>query len=523
MSTASAFIGTNSDTADLTTYTFVAQDIGAASAGRHVVVGISGRAASTRTINSVTIGGVSAVQVGKVDNAGTTSALWIAHVPTGATADIVIVLSAAWLRMGIGVWTIEGLASITPFATANDITGDPVSATCNIPARGSAFAIYYVGQGAGSGTVAWTGLTERFEIEPETGIDVTGASDDFVAAVTPRTITADASIAAGTQALFIASFGPSDGDGASAGVATAAAVGEALASGVGASAGVATVTAVGVSDVAGSASAAGVATAAAVGVSEAAASGSSSGVTTSAAVSESLAEGVGSSNGLATVSAVGETLVETVGTVAGASTASAVGASDATGVGSSSGVASTAAIGAVSAEASGSAAGASTAAAVAEAAPDEGDGLSAGVATVSAVGESTVEASGLSAGSASVSGVGSSSFNAVGSAAGSATVSAVSSSTVSSVGSSAGTSTALAISVGAEATGLSAGLSTALAVGASVVEAVGVSAGRATTTGFARRRLATYARSGGTQSVMSRNSVSIGQRKNVQEQHVRRG
>ena len=194
-----------SDTTDLTTYTFSSAALGTAASDRKVVVTIHGRSTnpSTRTISSVTIGGVTATEAVSVSNTiGNRCAIYVADVPTGTTGDIVVVFNDTMQKCAVGSYAMYGAGSSTPTATATDIAS-AFSQTLNIPANGAAFAV------AGNQfntTASWAGLTENYDtaIGSETE---TGASAAF--AVEQVGLTISATFSGGTDgAMVMAAFGP---------------------------------------------------------------------------------------------------------------------------------------------------------------------------------------------------------------------------------------------------------------------------------------------------------------------------
>jgi hypothetical protein len=190
-------------TADLTTYTFSTTAIGAAMAGRLIVVGVAG-AAGTRTVSSVTVGGTSLTYVTRAQNATCTVELWAGVVASGTTGDVVVTWSGAQTRCGVGVYALYG-ANATAFHSAVDTDGsDPMTASLNIPAGGYAVGVAF---NANSSTFAWANLTEAYDEAIEGANMHTGASDAFATAQTGLTITCDPS-SASDQALAVASWGP---------------------------------------------------------------------------------------------------------------------------------------------------------------------------------------------------------------------------------------------------------------------------------------------------------------------------
>jgi hypothetical protein len=151
-----AFWQSATNSADLTIYTFSAQPIGTAAEGRRVVVGIGTN--STRTVSSVTIGGVSAsIDATHFVSGDGRVAIASAVVPTGTTADVVVTLDSGALGCGIGVWTLTGGA---PTGHVDSGGGDPIG--LDVSTAAGDVVIAYVA-GIANQVFTWTGATERFE------------------------------------------------------------------------------------------------------------------------------------------------------------------------------------------------------------------------------------------------------------------------------------------------------------------------------------------------------------------------
>jgi hypothetical protein len=103
-----AFLQGNQDDANLTTYTFEDQNFGDPDATREIFVTFSFGTSSTRTPNSVTIGGVSATIESYTNSAGSLECCAHALVPTGTTGDISATLSGGALACSIG-WSIVSI------------------------------------------------------------------------------------------------------------------------------------------------------------------------------------------------------------------------------------------------------------------------------------------------------------------------------------------------------------------------------------------------------------------------------
>lgn len=120
--------------AGATTYTFTGKAIGPAAANRYVFVATF-QHANTRTVSSLTVGGISATLVKSQAGGSLTTELWMANVPTGTTATIVVTWSGSVsIACGIGVWSATGLNSTTAVATGGDtVNNDPTLTLTSTP------------------------------------------------------------------------------------------------------------------------------------------------------------------------------------------------------------------------------------------------------------------------------------------------------------------------------------------------------------------------------------------------------
>jgi hypothetical protein len=135
--------------------------IGTAAANRYVLVGVSYQTGSGALFSSVTIGGIAATQL-NVITTGIPTAFYMALVPTGTTATVVVTLTANAIRWHIGVWSITGLSTPVPYA-APTVTANPPSLTFNAQPGvviGHATGIHFTT----TQSWTWTGLTEDFDL-----------------------------------------------------------------------------------------------------------------------------------------------------------------------------------------------------------------------------------------------------------------------------------------------------------------------------------------------------------------------
>lgn len=177
---------------NLTTYTFSAYGIGAASSSRRVIAYITGEteSASGRTLSSATIGGVSATidaQITAGSSNSVVSAIISATVPTGTTADIVATFSGAMQSAAVAAVAVDGLLSATPHDTLTD-TSDPNSGT--IDWLNGGFVIGGSAIADNTLNCTWVGLTERDEAISDTFHDSAFADLFPTSTATGQTVSA---------------------------------------------------------------------------------------------------------------------------------------------------------------------------------------------------------------------------------------------------------------------------------------------------------------------------------------------
>lgn len=120
-----SFRGCATDLSNLTAYTFSGFDVGAAEAGRIILVGaVVEDSADSLTPGAMTIGGVNAAIASSASSSWTVrQEFGIAAVPSGATTDIVVTMDEAVTSMSICVWTLYGF-STAAFADQSGVTAD---------------------------------------------------------------------------------------------------------------------------------------------------------------------------------------------------------------------------------------------------------------------------------------------------------------------------------------------------------------------------------------------------------------
>jgi len=201
------------DNANQNTYTFTSQAIGTQSNDRFIAVCVELTGGiTTATLDSVTVGGVSATRRVAGSASGGFKEIWTTPTvansgPTGTTANIVVsaTSSPVCLNCAIEVYAITGASSVVPTATASD-TAAPLSQSINVPANGLC-----IGGARGVGTpgnATWTGLTKDADNAVDAGVShSTSASAEFTTAQVGLTVAC--SFAAGTATgMAVAAWGP---------------------------------------------------------------------------------------------------------------------------------------------------------------------------------------------------------------------------------------------------------------------------------------------------------------------------
>lgn len=181
------WIGATSTVSTTSTYTFSGVDIGTPSATRLVVIGVSGynSAGSSRTLNSVTVGGNSAtVNIGTAVSAILPGGVASIADSTNSTADIVVTFSGSCSQCAILVWAITDLSSNTPIQALTD--GGSFSLSLSVQQAGPYIAFV---RGGTSSNITWTGIIENVDGIGSSGLYVSGASA-IAATTTNQTITA---------------------------------------------------------------------------------------------------------------------------------------------------------------------------------------------------------------------------------------------------------------------------------------------------------------------------------------------
>jgi len=181
----SSFVGSNFDVANLATYTFSSEPIGAvpdSDESRYVMVTVHTFDNQTnRTISSVTIGGSAAAEFvqSTVNEGGSSSVvgLYFIELDTGTTADIVVTFNGQASYGAIGVYRVIGSQDGT--LTLHDSATDNLSNNMTLDVNTIPKGVVIAGTSLDSGGLAtWSGLTENYDFDANSTEFVSGASTD---------------------------------------------------------------------------------------------------------------------------------------------------------------------------------------------------------------------------------------------------------------------------------------------------------------------------------------------------------
>lgn len=157
--------------------TFTGRNVGSADSNRWIIVGVAHYAG---TLTGVTVGGNTATKIGSWSLSNNNTALWIANVPSGGTADVVVSYTNNTLySLSVVLWRM--VAGGTPVANSfgqgegpfTDSTVSPL----NILTGGGAVWIGNGSDGAGNGgAVGFSGTSVVDDYSPTTGVSAAGGS-----------------------------------------------------------------------------------------------------------------------------------------------------------------------------------------------------------------------------------------------------------------------------------------------------------------------------------------------------------
>tara|TARA_R110000803_G_scaffold39641_2_gene85531 strand:- start:7126 stop:7779 length:654 start_codon:yes stop_codon:yes gene_type:complete len=164
------------------TWTQTGVNFGTPAVGRILVVGVMCPNNGGPTVDSMTIGGVTATLA---KAAARTGKMFYAVVPAGESGTVETVFSTAIANKYLGAWALYGASATQPSASATTTTN---GGALGINVLANSFVCAMSGDEVGT-TCTTAGLTEDFDDNSAGTTTASGASDYFASAVTPQAIT----------------------------------------------------------------------------------------------------------------------------------------------------------------------------------------------------------------------------------------------------------------------------------------------------------------------------------------------
>ncbi|RWF68558.1 hypothetical protein [Mesorhizobium sp.] len=185
-------------TTDGTSFAFTGLTSGI-TADAYPIIGIMARSGSAPDFASFDVGGQTCTQLYKQLNGTTVLAFYSA--PRGATGNVNVTFNVTMVRAACCVIPLFNLKSNTTPTEVNTNASDPMNAAISCDAGGWIGGLAYNGSAADS--MAWTNLTERFDVQPESVSCFSGACDVFASAQASRSITANPANAGSGQIMIL--------------------------------------------------------------------------------------------------------------------------------------------------------------------------------------------------------------------------------------------------------------------------------------------------------------------------------
>jgi hypothetical protein len=194
-----AHTGSDDDSADQSSYSFLNVPFGTEAASRYMVVAVGARI-NSGTVNptAVTIAGNSASVIIQQSNGDNYVGLWGVALPTGTTGTVQVDFDDLRDQCLISVYALYDLSSTTPNDTSDDIN-TALSLDINTLADGVLIAAGF--SNTTPTAFEWTGATEDYEQVSDAG-GLSTASASALAAATPRTLSC--SVTGGNEDVGVA-------------------------------------------------------------------------------------------------------------------------------------------------------------------------------------------------------------------------------------------------------------------------------------------------------------------------------
>lgn len=202
------YTGFASSSAFNTSYSFGGVNIGTPAADRYIVCCVSWQGAASSvtgiSINGTPMSGL----VGYISNNFVASAIFMAHVPSAATATISIVLGPlASFGCAVAAYAVTGLNSVGASQVTYSGASSP-SATLSASSGGCVIGVAHFTGFSGSLTTSWSGATADSAAVYALGQKITTGSQNFASGVAAYTVQCIAGASASQPSGSFAVFNP---------------------------------------------------------------------------------------------------------------------------------------------------------------------------------------------------------------------------------------------------------------------------------------------------------------------------
>lgn len=199
------YLSTQFSATDGADFTFSGVSLGAADNSlRRIVVFANAISSASNAFDAMTVGGETVSAAVEVNTGTVTRRIGIAHVPSGATGDVVVSLTGTALRLVVYLWRIDGLGHDAAADTLS-VNATPATGTIDVPAGGVVIAAAR----AGTSSITFdAGISsDDTETASDSGDYWNGGHTDYAVAQTGLTVTASRADAGAVQ-MLAASWGP---------------------------------------------------------------------------------------------------------------------------------------------------------------------------------------------------------------------------------------------------------------------------------------------------------------------------
>lgn len=218
MAGAVAYLASPTDIVDRSTYTFSAASLGSAASDRVIIVAVMARSGTgtTPAVNSVTVDGISATNVGSVVQTGSSTAnhnivsMWQAEVPSGTSGDVVVVFNRTMARCTASMYRATDISVAAPSTDSDAVPDGTLTVSASVTEATDGIVVGAACAGAAS-SATWSGLTEDADFLVEGFFTVTpasGTSSSSGSRAVSATFGSTGTGGTSGAALLVAAFGP---------------------------------------------------------------------------------------------------------------------------------------------------------------------------------------------------------------------------------------------------------------------------------------------------------------------------